>query len=140
VTACRSHRFHDWSVFCAGFARAKNTPIMKAGVQRAQRHRRELSAFQRECRGRRALCRGAGCPRKTSFLLFCAPPQAEREREKEGGAQPQTPGEGPPRPGDEKGSRPSPSRFRSRLWAQRLCPRSGTAGENGFGLILQNQG
>src|SRR5215469_6807733 len=43
------------------------------------------------------------------------------EREKEVGAQPQTPGEGQPRPGDEKGSRPSPSRLRSRLWRCALC-------------------
>src|SRR5258708_2671543 len=27
-----------------------------------------------------ALCRGSGCPRKTSLLSFCLPPQAARRR------------------------------------------------------------
>src|SRR5258708_24852547 len=27
-----------------------------------------------------AVCRGSGCPRKTSFLSFCLPPQAARRR------------------------------------------------------------
>src|SRR5258708_33157757 len=38
-----------------------------------------------------ALCRGSGCPRKTSFLSFCLPPQAASKKKKEKLGTPQTP-------------------------------------------------
>ena len=33
-------------------------------------HWRQVNDVERDCKGRLALCRGLGCPRKTSFLSF----------------------------------------------------------------------
>src|SRR5216683_1984793 len=41
-----------------------------------------VDAIRQECRGRPALCRGSGCPRKTPFLSFCLPPAAAREKKR----------------------------------------------------------
>src|SRR5260370_2992585 len=45
---------------------------------------------KRDCKGRRALCRGAGCPRKTSFSCFSRR-RRRREEEREALGTPQTP-------------------------------------------------
>ena len=72
--------------------------------------------LKRDCKGRPALCRGSGWPRKTPFLSFCAPPAAAREKGKEPG---DTPG---PRSG---AGRPRQPRFSSglkeRTFDRKLC-------------------
>jgi len=44
--------------------------------------------LRQECRGRPALCRGSGFPRKTFFLLFCSSPAAAREKKEVSGDTP----------------------------------------------------